>query len=219
MKRLLGVYGASGFGREVMPLLKQQTASSDTMLVFIDDGDIGGFLNGVSVVKFDEFLNIQSSCKEVFIAIADFKIRKALFKKIEENNIAHKSIYADNCVVLDEVSIGANSILCPFVTLTSNIKIGKSFHANLYSYVGHDCEIGDFVTFAPGVKCNGNVRIEQNVYVGTGAILKQGKPGKPLVIGEGAVIGMGTIISKDVQPGTIVVATPSKSLDRKGLGK
>lgn len=218
MKKILGVYGASGFGREVIPLLKQQNSGSDTSLVFIDDGDVGSPLNGVSVVNFDEFLSIKNLSKEVCLAIADSQVRKLLFEKIEANNIDHKSIYADNCVVMDGVTIGANSILCPFVTLTSNIKIGKSFHANLYSYVGHDCEIGDFVTFAPGVKCNGNVRIENNVYVGTGAILKQGKPGKPLVIGEGAVIGMGAIISKDVPPGAIVVATPSKPLERKGLG-
>lgn len=219
MNKLLGVYGSSGFGREVMPLLKQQITSSDSRFVFIDDGNEASVLNGIPVFSFDEFLSLQDTSKEVCIAIADFKVRRALFEKLEAHSIAHKSIYSDNSLVLDEVSIGANSILCPFVTLTSNIKIGKSFHANLYSYVGHDCEIGDFVTFAPGVKCNGNVRIENNVYIGTGVIIKQGRPGKPLVIGEGAVIGMGAIISKDVPPGAIVVATPSKPLARKGLGK
>lgn len=219
MNRLLGVYGASGFGREVMPLLKQQNSNSNSRLVFIDDGYVASSLNGFPVVRFEEFLSLEYASKEVCIAIADFKVRRTLFEKIEANHIGHKSIYADNCLVLDEVSIAANSILCPFVTLTSNITIGKSFHANLYSYVGHDCEIGDFVTFAPGVKCNGNVRIENNVYVGTGAIIKQGRPGRPLVIGEGAVIGMGALVNKDVPPGAIVVATPTKPLARKGLGK
>lgn len=90
-----------------------------------------------------------------------------------------------NAVVLDAVEIGAGAVLCPFVTLTSNIRIGKHFHANIYAYVAHDCVIGDYVTFAPGAKCNGNVVIEDHAYVGTGAVLKQGKPGAPLVIGKG----------------------------------
>ena len=63
---------------------------------------------------------------------------------------------------MDDVKIGEGAILSPYVTLTSNISIGKFFHANLYSYVEHDCFIGDFVTFAPGVKCNGNVVIGDN---------------------------------------------------------
>ena len=45
-------------------------------------------------------------------------------------------------------------------------------------------------TFAPNVCCNGNVHVHDYAYVGTGAVLKQGTPDKPLVIGEGAVIGM-----------------------------
>lgn len=50
--------------------------------------------------------------------------------------------------------------------------IGRSFHANIYSYVAHDCIIGDYVTFAPSVKCTGNVVIEDCVYIGTGAMRK-----------------------------------------------
>ena len=72
------------------------------------------------------------------------------------------------------MDIGEGSLLCPFTCLTSNIKIGKFFHANIYSYVAHDCIIGDYVTFAPGVKCNGNIHIEDHAYIGTGAVIKQG---------------------------------------------
>ena len=50
---------------------------------------------------------------------------------------------------LDQVTIGPGAILNSFVHLTSNISIGEHFHANIYSYVAHDCVIGDFVTFAP----------------------------------------------------------------------
>ena len=75
------------------------------------------------------------------------------------------------------------------MTLTSDIKIGQHFHANIYSYVAHDCVIGDYVTFAPNVKCNGNIIIEDHAYIGTGAVLKQGTPDNPLVISSGAVVG------------------------------
>ena len=116
---------------------------------------------------------------------------------------------------MDAVELGVGAILSPFVTLTSNIRIGKHFHANIYSYVAHDCIVGDFVTFAPSVKCNGNIVIEDHAYLGTGAVIKQGLPGKPLVIGRGAVVGMGAVVTKSVPAGATVVGNPARALVRE----
>ena len=94
--------------------------------------------------------------------------------------------------------------------LTSNLSIGKFFHCNIYSYVAHGCVVGDFVTLAPGVMLNGNVRVEDHAYIGTGAIIKQGTPQNPLVIGKGAVVGMGAVVTKDVEPYTTVIGNPAR---------
>jgi sugar O-acyltransferase (sialic acid O-acetyltransferase NeuD family) len=212
--KLFGIYGASGFGAEVMPLAKKEALKEpDAKVVFIDDGK-----SGSKVVNFDEFLTIKATEKKVCIAVAKASVRQQLFLKLEENKISHWSLFSEQSVIMDNCQVGENSVLAPFVTLTSNIKIGKSFHANLYSYVAHDCILGDFVTFAPGVKCNGNVHIGDKVYVGAGAIIKNGKPGNPLVIGDNALIGMGAVVAKSVPPGTMVVANPSKALERKIAG-
>jgi acetyltransferase-like isoleucine patch superfamily enzyme len=122
-------------------------------------------------------------------------------------------VRAANVVQLDEVQLGQGAVLSPFVTLTSNISIGQHFHANLYSYVEHDCVIGDFVTFAPGVKCNGNVVVEDHAYIGAGVVIKQGLPGAPLVIGRGAVVGMGAVVTKSVPAGVTVVGNPARAMN------
>ena len=212
----IGVYGASGFGKEVMPLVRQQfpTLNKDNF-VFIDDGQAGATLNDYAVLGYAEFLSKPSVHKAVTIAIANSQVREKLVKRLTEDHVQHLDIQAANTVILDEVEIGEGSLLCPFTCLTSNIKIGKFFHANIYSYIAHDCVIGDYVTFAPGVKCNGNIHIQDHAYIGTGAVIKQGTPDKPLVIGKGAIIGMGAVVTKSVPAGVTVVGNPARILEKK----
>lgn len=215
MSMLIGVYGASGFGKEIMPIVRQQYPDlQKENFVFIDDNYNSIYLNEYSVVNYQEFIEYDNDSKGVVIAIANSVIREKLSIRLSNDNIQHLAISANNVMKLDSVELGEGSLLCPFSCLTSNIKIGKFFHANIYSYVAHDCIIGDFVTFAPAVKCNGNIHIEDHVYIGTGAVIKQGTPSKPLVIGKGAVIGMGAVVTKSVPAGVTVVGNPARILDK-----
>lgn len=211
---LIGVYGASGFGREVLPLVREQLKHKRASFVFVDDGDVSGPLNGFSVITYDEFINREFVDKKIVFAIANSAVREKLVDKCVKDKIPILDVKAGNVVILDDVKMGEGSVLCHFTQLTSNIRIGKHFHANIYSYVAHDCVIGDYVTFAPSVRCNGNVVIEDHAYIGTGAIIKQGTPSKPLVIGKGAIVGMGAVVTKDVPAGAVVVGNPAKPLER-----
>ena len=208
--RGIAVYGASGFGREVMPLVRAQYGGHDSELCFVDDG----VADGETILSFEDFLARDYSAHFAVIAIGNSTMRENVATCCAEAGVATLDIRAANAMVLDDVTIGEGAILCGFTHLTSTIRIGRQFHANIYSYVGHDCVIGDFVTFAPAVKCNGNIRIEDHVYIGTGAVLKQGTPERPLTIGRGAIVGMGAVVTKDVPPGAVVVGNPARPLQR-----
>lgn len=213
--RLIGVYGASGFGRQVMPFVKSQLSSFDGCLVFIDDGDSSTrSINGYKAYNWREFLDYPAQEKSVTIAIADGGIRLLLANRCEEKGIPLFEVAASNVIVGDEVTIGRGAILQPFVTLTSNIVIGLCFHGNIYFYVAHDCQIDDYVTFAPGAMCNGNVHVGDGAYIGTGAVLRQGTPEKPLKIGKNAIVGMGAVVTKDVPDDVTVVGNPARIMEK-----
>lgn len=215
MQPIYGIYGASGCGRGVMPLAREQLQQLDVSsdrLVFIDDNLVGEVVNGHRVLNYSEFSKMEASVRRVVIAVANSDMRKKLAERCLNDGVKFWSVKASNTVTMDEVKIGEGAILSPFVTLTSNIRIGQHFHANIYSYVEHDCVIGDYVTFAPAVKCNGNIMIEDHAYIGTGAIIKQGESGKPTIIGQGAVVGMGAVVTKSISPGTTVVGNPAQEL-------
>lgn len=212
MRRLIGVYGAGGFARETMPVIRQ--GNPDAELVFIDDRAGADSLNGHRLLTFTDFLRQPGDDRRVCLAIGDSAVREKLAQRCAGEGIGFAESRAANAIVMDDVEIGEGAIISPFVTITSNIRIGRQFHANIYAYVAHDCRIGDFVTFAPDVHCNGNVTVEDHAYVGTGAVLRQGKPGEPLVIGRGAVIGMGAVVTKSVPPGTTVVGNPARPIQK-----
>lgn len=197
-----------------MPLARKTLQASGippNRLVFVDDSQSGTTVNGYQVMSQAGFLLEPASSRFAAIAIANSRTRARLDEELKQHNVQSWTVMADNAVVFDDVTIGEGALISPFVTFSSNIRIGRQFHANLYSYVEHDCVVGDFVTLAPGAKINGNIVLEDHVYVGSGAVIRQGRLGSPVVIGKGAVIGMGAVVLGNVAPGVTVVGNPAKT--------
>ena len=150
----------------------------------------------------------------VVIAISDNKIRNRIYLNLKKKKVSFPNIFHKSALISKSCQLDEGSIICPFVTITANTKIGKNFQANIYSYVAHDCIIGDNVTFAPSAKCNGNVVIENNVFIGSGAIIKNGSIDKPLTIGQNSTISAGTYVNKNVPPNYIAYGNPCKFIKK-----
>jgi sugar O-acyltransferase (sialic acid O-acetyltransferase NeuD family) len=204
------IYGAEGCGRGAAPVARAQLGS-DADIVFVDDNPVlhGGTVNGVPVISFAQ----AAAERRLFnIAVALPATRRLLAARCDNEGLDFFSIVAPDHLRYDDVSVGAGAQFLARTMITANVRIGRHFHGNIYAYVEHDCEIGDFVTFGPRVNCNGRVVIEDGAYIGAGACLKQGLPGAPLVIGRNAVIGMGAVVTKNVPPATTVVGNPARPL-------
>jgi sugar O-acyltransferase (sialic acid O-acetyltransferase NeuD family) len=213
--KLIGVYGTGGFGREVMPFVREsaQAGGSDSArIVFIDDAPGASRCAGHEVMSFDQFCARPATTREAILALGDGGVRERLAARCRGAGVGLPPAIASSALVLDAVELGEGAVLCPFATITSNVSVGRLFQANIYAYVAHDCVIGDRVTLAPGAKVNGNIRIGDGAYIGTGAILKQGAPDKPLIVGENAVVGMGAVVTRDVPAGATVVGNPARPL-------
>lgn len=216
--RTYGIFGAGGHGRETMPLVRDMLAASEgneCRAVFVVEGEVSDrMVNGYPVLSADEFHALPG--ERLFnVAIGDSVVRERIANACEALGARPFSVAAASAVVLDDTMIGEGAILSPQSVITSNIHIGRFFHANIHAYVTHDCVIGDFVTFGPGAKCNGNVHIGAHAYIGSGAVIRQGRKGRPLRIGEGAVIGMGAIVLQDVEAFTTVVGNPARPMRKR----
>lgn len=214
---LYGIIGAGGMGREAAPLTRHTMpawhgAETNYEVVFVVEDAFFSpqpAINGRRVLSMSQFLNATASARKYAIAIGNSQVRERIANAIPPDLAQPFSVIAENHVSFDNNIVGEGAILCSFTHVTSNVKIGRFFLGNMYSYVAHDCVIGDFVTFAPGVKCNGHVQIEDHAYIGAGAVIKDGTD-RPIVIGRGAVVGMGAVVTRSVPPGAVVMGNPAR---------
>jgi sugar O-acyltransferase (sialic acid O-acetyltransferase NeuD family) len=212
--RGLAIYGAGGMGRHVAYLARRHDFSE---IVFVSDmgAEVGSIVNGLPVISFAELVSDAHREKPVSIAIADVSARRRLAEKCKTHRLVTTSLLSADAVVHQPSLIGEGAIVCGFTTIEDNARIGSHLHLHAYSYIAHDCVVGSFVTFAPRVSCNGRVVIEDDVYIGTGAIIKPGTRERPLRIGRGAYIGMGTLVTKDVPRNAVFVGNPGRCISKK----
>ncbi len=158
------------------------------------------------------------------------KILGMLFSKIERAKKRCIAIYTKS----QFKACGSNVYIgndCSFthrnITIGDNVFIGEK--CVIHSAHGQ-IVIGNHVMFGPGAHIHGGnhiidhigeymdaikkqpdsdgfVVIDDDVWIGSNAIILHG-----VHIGEGAVIGAGSIVTKDVEPYSVVVGNPAKCL-------
>lgn len=208
--RSFAIIGAGGFGREVAPMI-----CSNNNAVFVSDlsQEQGSRINGRQVLSFNELTSSAHRHRDVVIAVSDPAARKSIVERCEAADLKFGSVLASTHICGEGVAAAEGLLACGFTTITSNVVIGRHCHLNLYSYVAHDCIVGDFVTISPRVSCNGWVEIGDGAFIGTGVTIRNGSSDRRLKIGKGAVLGMGAVVTKDVPPMSTVVGNPARLLD------
>lgn len=214
--RFFGLAGAGGFGRETMRLVRRSfpNLAAENRCVFLESEPQAPQINGHEVQSIAAFGARANVARLFAVAIANGQARKRIAEELMLAGAIPETLIAPTAIVYDETEIGVGAIICENSMVTANARTGIHFHLNVFSYVAHDCVIGDYVTFGPGVLCCGNVHVGDLAYIGAGAIIREGSRLEPMMIGEGALIGMGAVVTRPVPPGAVVVGNPARPLCR-----
>lgn len=205
MKPLI-IVGAGGFAREVLWLARRLKRDIAGFLVD-DDALQGQLINDVPVIGKSMDWPHHSDTSLV-VAIGAPRARMSVVTRMKALGEPDFSTLIDPAAVIgDRVTIMPGSMICAGVICTTDIRIGEHVILNLNSTVGHDAVFRDFVTVAPNASISGNVVLGTGTEVGTGAALRE-----KVVVGDGALVGMGSVVTRDVEPNTVMVGNPARQI-------
>ena len=218
MTRNCLIYGAGGFGREVAWLLRDYHLEHGELgpLGFVDDDTrlLGTALNDLPVMRWETAQREYPGAPMV-LAFGSPETRAAVISHRGDVGFWFPKVVHPSVRKSDYVSIGDGTVICAHSILTTDIIIGKHTHINLSCTIGHDVIVGDFCTVSPGAHLSGWVHLGNQVFVGSGAVFINGTQNEPLVIGEGAIIGAGAVVTRSVAAGETVVGIPAKPIEKK----
>lgn len=144
-----------------------------------------------------------------------------------------------------QVSIGDGTRVWQFVVILKGAVIGENCNICAHTLIEGDVVIGNNVTVKSGVFVWDGTRIEDDVFLGpnatltndplprskvypdsfSGITIRRGAsvganatllPG--ITIGEYAMVGAGAVVTKDVEPYTVVVGNPARVIRRLNRG-
>lgn len=205
------IIGAGGFGREVKTLIDaiNKVNKIYNFLGFYDDEiEKGKIINGFPILGGVSDLNKVSKPLCIALGLGDPTTKSKVIASISNTNLSFPTLIHPSVIISDDdVIIGDGCILCTGTIITCNIKIENYVTLNLMCTVGHDTFIDSFSSFMPSVNISGEVKIEEKVYVGTGAkIINQ------LTIGKSTIVGAGAVVSKSLPQFCTAVGIPAKPI-------
>lgn len=211
MACVLGIYGAGGMGCEVLELSKTVNKLEKRWgeIVFIDDGNVGSEVANTPVYKYGAALAYFSSNLETVVAIGEPEVRAKIFHKLEQDGVKETILIHPEAFLAEGVQAGIGTVVQRGASISCGSHIGRHCYLQSYAMVGHDCRLDDNCIISTGAILSGNVHIGEGSYIAIGVPVKQGTR-----IGKNSVIGMGSVVVRDIPDFVIAMGNPARALRR-----
>lgn len=200
MKNQIVIIGAGGQGRVVADIARRMGYKQ---VLFLDDGDAS-----CAAGKTSDYVNYLQSA-DFFVAIGSAAVRRRIQTMLIENGAKIATLIHPSAVLAEDVVVGPGTAIMAGAVINPGAVIGDGAIINTCASVDHDCRVGDYIHIAVGARICGSVYLEDDTWVGAGAVIIQN-----LRVCAGCMIGAGAVITKNIcEPGTYA-GVPAKIIKR-----
>jgi sugar O-acyltransferase (sialic acid O-acetyltransferase NeuD family) len=203
------ILGAGGHGLVVADILLRMAEAGAALVV-------GGYLDDNPQLADQRFLGlpvlgrvadlISLPHDALVIAIGDNHTRQQLAGQLANQGERFVTACHPRAVIAPDVAIDPGAMICAGVVVNPGSAIGGHAILNTGCTVDHHNRIGDYVHLAPGVHLGGNVEIGTGALVGIGATVMPQRS-----VGNWAVIGAGSLVTKNIPPCVTVAGVPARA--------
>jgi len=194
------IVGAGGHGSEVYEELLR---SKVDVAAFYDE--VNHSLEELFDLPVIHEIN-QMQSRDFVLAVGKPALRKTLFERLLAIDAYPRNVIAPTAQVSSlEVNLGKGLNIMHSVYVGPRVSLGDGTLINAKSSIHHDTIIGSFCEVCIGVTVAGRCTIEDEVFIGMGALILPG-----INIGKGAIVGAGAVVTKDVPEGATVKGIPAK---------
>ena len=211
LKRILGIYGASGLGREVLELadiinVKYQYWDK---IIFIDDNENLNEVNNIKVYTYQKAVELYKPVLEGVIAIGEPEIKHKLYDKLVHNGIGFATLIHPDIHIPQTTTVGRGSVINVGAFISCNVQIEENVYIQPHANVGHDCILAKGCVISGFANIGGNCYIGKKSYIGLSTCIKQG-----IKIGDGTIIGMASAVYKDIPSDVIAIGNPARVMKK-----
>ena len=206
------IYGAGGHARE---LAFQLEDAGGQLIAFVDDFNHGYLLEGTPVVSYEKALTLASDANW-FVAVGSIEDRMKLVGRLITSGVKFGTFVSPHALVAPTAKIGSGVQVFANVVISANAQLGDHVIVNFGTVVHHDVTVGSFCFIAANSTIAGNVEIGSRVWLGVGCVIRNGRRGAPMRIGDGAFVGASACVISDVEPGLTVIGVPARPRSSHG---
>ena len=204
------ILGAGGFARELYSYLQESSFEYGDYVLAGFLADDNNSLENFKLVH--QIMGpIRSSKLEiddvVIMGVASCELKKELHSFYSELGIKIISYTHPTAIIGHDVCVGEGSVFGPYALATTNVSVGKCATINALSTLGHDSVLGDFCTLSGHCDVTGGGQLGNEVFLGSHVTVMP-----KLVVGSNVIIGIGSVVIKNVTAGSTVFGNPAKKI-------